>query len=309
MQRLFSITALLCAVMSISGCSVFLTSDIPRQDLEAKYLERLEDVRDVAGTKMHVRVSGPSGAKTVILIHGVGSHLQTWDHWISALELEYRTVRFDLPGSGLSPPDRTGEYTDDRAIVLINSLMDDLGVEDAALIGNSLGGRIAWSFAASQPERVSKLILISPDGFASAGFEYGRAPDVPLAGSIVRYALPEWAVKRGLNSAFANPEKLAPETLQRYYDLLHGEGTRSALLRRMKQTILEAPEQRLGSILVPVLLIWGEEDRIIPLENASKFLAAVRDITLVTLPNVGHLPQEEAPEAAIDQILDFLASP
>ncbi len=309
MKRLFSVFAWLCALMSISGCSVFLTSDIPRQDLEAKYLEHPDDIRDVAGTMMHVRVSGPSDAPTVILIHGVASHLQTWDDWVSALERKHRIVRFDLPGAGLSPPDRTDDYTDARAIALIGALMDDLNIEDAAFIGNSLGGRIAWSFAAARPDRVNQLILVSPDGFASDDFEYGTAPDVPVAGSLIRYSLPKWVLGRGLRSAYADPAKLDRQTLQRYYDLLHGEGTRRALLQRMRQTVLEPPEQRLETIQVPVLLIWGEDDQIIPIENAAKFQAAMNDVSLLRLPGVGHLPQEEAPDAAIDQILDFLASP
>jgi pimeloyl-ACP methyl ester carboxylesterase len=104
-----------------------------------------------------------------------------------------------LPGNGLSPPDATGDYTDARALVLINALMDKLEVDTASLIGNSLGGRIAWTYAATHQDRVDKLVLVSPDGFASPGFDYDIPPKVPAIMGAMNYALPKWLLKSALS--------------------------------------------------------------------------------------------------------------
>jgi pimeloyl-ACP methyl ester carboxylesterase len=125
-----------------------------------------------------VRDSGASDAPAVIMLHGFGSSLHTWEPLAQALQSDYRVIRFDLPGSGLSEPDTTRDYSDARTLDLLAALMDRLGVAQASLIGNSIGGRISWRFAAQYPQRVTKLVLISPDGFASSRLAYGQKSSV-----------------------------------------------------------------------------------------------------------------------------------
>jgi pimeloyl-ACP methyl ester carboxylesterase len=137
------------------------TPDEDRASLEAKYLAQPSDLIEVAGTRLDVRDSGPRDAPAVILLHGFGSSLLTWDDWAPRLSEHHRVVRFDLPGSGLSDPDSTGDYTDARTMTLMIALMDRLGIQRASIVGNSIGGRIAWTFAAAHPERVDRLVLIS----------------------------------------------------------------------------------------------------------------------------------------------------
>ena len=91
-------------------------------------------------------------APAVVLLHGFGASLHTWEPWASALETTHRVVRFDLPGSGLSEPDATGIYTEARNLELLAALLDRLGIAKAALVGNSVGGRISWRFAAGHPD-------------------------------------------------------------------------------------------------------------------------------------------------------------
>ena len=159
----------------------FWTSDKPRTELQARYLERPSDLVDVLGISLHVRDRGPRDGPVLIMMHGFGSSLHTWDGWADELADRFRVIRFDLPGSGLSMPDPTGDYSDARTLDILNILMDQLGIEKAAMIGNSIGGRLAWQMAAKFPERVTKLVLVSPDGYASHGFDYGKAPDVPIS--------------------------------------------------------------------------------------------------------------------------------
>jgi len=289
-----------------AGCTI--TPDLSRETLEARYLAMPGDMRDVAGTRLHVRDTGPRAGRAVVMIHGTASSLHTWQDWAEGLEDAFRVVRFDLPGSGLSPPDATGDYTDARSVALLDALMDDLGIAKAAVIGNSLGGRIAWRYAAARPDRVERLVLISPDGFASPPFEYGVAPEIPGVFGLIEYALPRPMLRSNLAVAYADPAALDDATLARYHDLLRAPGARGALLDRFRQTILTDPVPRLAGITVPVLLLWGAQDGMIPVANAQDYLRALPDATLVRLPDLGHVPQEEDAARSLVPVRAFLSA-
>ena len=134
-------------VLAVAAYALW-TPDRPRAALEARYLEPGCGYQDVAGIRLHLCDSGPRHAPALILLHGFGSSLQTWDAWATSLQADYRVIRFDLPGSGLTGPDPTGDYHDSRSIAILDALMTKLGIARASLIGNSIGGRIAWKFAA-----------------------------------------------------------------------------------------------------------------------------------------------------------------
>jgi pimeloyl-ACP methyl ester carboxylesterase len=283
------------------------TPDRARAALEARYLDASSAFIDVAGTPLRVRDTGPRSAAVLIFMHGFGSSLETWQPWARLLSDNYRVVLFDFPGSGLSEPDRTGDYSDARSLDLVKGLMRQMGIERADLIGNSMGGRIAWKFAATYPALVSKLVLISPDGFASPGFEYGRPPKVPAGLELMKYFLPKPLLRTNLLAAYADPERLSDAQLDRYYDLLLAPGNRGAMIARMHQTVLEEPGPLLQRIEAPTLLLWGEADHMIPYSNASDYLRALPNAKLVSFPDLGHVPQEESPDASVQPLEQFLA--
>lgn len=308
MKTALIITAItLCALLALA---VWLwTPDRPRADLERDHLASPADLITVAGTRLHVRDTGPRGAPAVVLLHGFGSSLHTWEPWALALGAGHRVIRFDLPGSGLSAPDSTGDYTDARSLQLLTALLDQLGVARASVVGNSIGGRIAWKFAAAFPDRVSKLVLVSPDGFASPGFAYGRPPEVPAVMGLMRYALPKALLRMNLAPAYAQPDRLLDATLTRYHDLMLAPGSRDALLARMRQTVLEDPLPMLRRIRAPTLLLWGERDQMIPFSNAADYAGAITDVRVVAVPDAGHVPFEELPQASLVPVQAFLDAP
>jgi len=309
MKRIGLVAAAAVAVLLLAAATWLWTPDKPLSTLEAKYLRSPNDMIEVAGTRLHVRDNGPKTAPAIIMIHGFGSSLQTWEPWAQLLDTKFRVVRFDLPGSGLSAPDPEGNYTDARTISTLLALMDKLGIAKASMIGNSIGGRIAWTFAAEHPDRVDKLVLISPDGFASPGFEYGRAPKVPVTLGVMRYVLPKSLLRASLKPAYGDPSALTDKAVDRYYDLMLAPGVRQALLRRMKETVLVDPRPLLQKIKAPVLLLWGERDGMIPFSNAQAYLQNLPNARLVALPHLGHVPQEEAPQTSVAPVLAFLSEP
>ena len=257
-----------------------------------------------------VQDSGPREAPAILLLHGFGASLQAWDDWAPALEKNLRVLRIDIPGFGLSGPAVNQDYSDAADVARVIAVMDQLGVQQVIVAGHSMGGRIAWNLAAAHPERVSKLVLISPDGFPDPNAKSDKTYEVPALLGLLPYSLPQWALRMGgVAPAFADDSQLTPQMMQRYHDMMLAPGVRTALLERMRQTRNSDPVSRLQSIKAPTLLLWGEKDAFIPVSNAQDYLKAMPQAKLVTLPGVGHVLHEEAPQASVQAVLDFLSAP
>lgn len=280
--------------------------DKSRAELEPLYPG---EYRLVDGVRLRLRDTGPAHAPAIVMLHGFASSLETWEPWAQLLSARFRVVRFDLPGFGLSGLDPTGDYSDAREVSILAELMRILGVERATLVGSSMGGRIAWSFAARHPDRVSRMVLVSPDGFANPGFPHDRAP---AASAVLRALTPYFAppaslLRLALAAAYGRPEALSQATLKRYRDLLLAPGVRRAITSRMEQMSLRDPAPVLARIEAPTLLIWGEKDSVIPIGAAKAFLHDLVRATLVRLPGLGHVPFEEDPLASFAPLQKFLA--
>ena len=298
--------ALACVV---AGGFWLWTPDKPRAALEARYLASPSDYREVAGIRLHVRDDGPRDAPAIVMLHGFGSSLHTWEPWAERLARDHRVVRYDLPGFGLTGPDPSGDYSDRRSLEVLAALMDQLGVARATLVGNSLGGKLAWNFAAAHSERVERLVLVSPDGFASPGFDYGKRPSVPLMLRLLPYTLPRALLRMTLAPAYGDARRLTDETVTRYRDMMLAPGVRGAIVDRMGQVLLEDPVPLLRRVQAPTLLLWGERDGMIPFRNSADYLRDMPHATLAALPGLGHVPFEEAPAESLEPVLKFLGAP
>jgi pimeloyl-ACP methyl ester carboxylesterase len=297
------------ALTVLSALSLWLwTPDLPREQLHKHYLSAPGDLRTVDPWALHVRDTGPRAAPVVVMLHGFGSSLHTWDVWAEGLSATHRVIRIDLPGSGLSPPDPAHDYSDARSVQMLLRLLDDSGVARASWVGHSMGGRIAWTLAARYPERVDRLVLVAPDGFASSGFEYGKPIEVSATLGLMRHVLPKPLLRMNLQAAYAQPDSLSDALIDRYHDLLRAPGARQAMLERLSQTVLQEPGPLLRQIKAPTLLVWGEADAMIPFGNARDYLQAIPGSRLVSWPAVGHVPQEEAARASLQAVADFLRS-
>ena len=294
----------------LAGCGWLWTPDESREALEARYAPPPSQFLTVAGLRLHLRDTGPLNkdvqGPAVILLHGFGDSLLGWEPWAQALQAQFRVIRIDLPGAALTGPDPTGDYSDERAVQILLGLMDQLGVAKASFIGHSMGGRIAWRFAADQPQRVDRLVLVAPDGYASPGFEYGKAPDVGPGLGLMRYVLPRVLVRMSLKPGYADPSRITDEEVDRLWHLIRAPGVRGALLDRLRGWIPRDPTPFLGRITAPTLLMWGQQDGMIPVANAQDYLKAIAGSRLVTMPGVGHLPQQEAPAESLPAVRAFL---
>lgn len=305
------VTVLLLVLALLGGAWAY-TPDLDRTTLEARYAAPSSRFVDVAGLRVHVRDTGPTerspgDAPVLILLHGFASSLHTWEDWAPTLSRQYRVIRYDQPGAGLTGADPSGDYSDARAMQVLLALMDRLGVQHATLIGHSMGGRLAWKMAAAHPARVDRLVLIAPDGFPTPGSADGPGFEVPWYAGLVKQVLPRSLVAQGLQAAYADPKAaLTDERLSRYYDLLRAPGVRGALIERLRQLKPSDPSALLARITAPTLLLWGAQDAMIPAANGADYLRAMPQARLVTLPGVGHVVQEEAPAASLTVLQSFL---
>jgi len=305
--KALKILALVSTTLIFFAALYLWTPDKSKAELEKTYSSPKNAYVSVLGVNMHYQDTGPSkNVIPILFLHGFGSSLQTWDTWAQALSDDYRVISVDLPGFGLTGEDPSGIYTDQRSVEVLEAFLKELKIPKVVLVGNSMGGKFAWQFAARYPNQVAKLVLISPDGDASPGIEYGKKPDVPAIADLYRYFFSKTFLAMNLEPAYANSKTLNDALVNRYYDLMLAPGVRGAILARMQQTVLQDPVPSLASIQVPTLLIWGEKDAFIPISNSNDYLKVMPNAKRVSLPNIGHLPQEEQPSIGLAALKEFL---
>ncbi len=273
MKLTLMIVLILLALVVIGAGLWLYDPDRSRAALEAKYHVAPTDYVLAAGVRLHVEDTGPKDRPAVILLHGFGSNLFTWEPWARLLEKDYRVVRLDLPGFGLTGADPTGSYTDERSMEVLAALMDRLALPRASLVGNSMGGRIAWMFASRYPERVTRLVLIAPDGFASPGVPYGTKAKLPAMARLMRYTLPTPLIRMSLAPAYGDPKLLSGAVVARYRDLMLAPGVRDAILARMDAGGAAGPAAPAAPHQGPHPAALGREGRDDPVQQRRRLSA------------------------------------
>ncbi|MFC1484450.1 alpha/beta fold hydrolase [Candidatus Neomarinimicrobiota bacterium] len=278
--------------------------DISPERLKRRYAMPPSQFVPVDGMAIHVRDQGTGPA--VVLLHGMFSSLHTWDGWVAALQDSFRLIRLDLPGFGLTGPRPDADYSLPEYVGFLDLLLDELGVERAFLVGNSLGGGIAWEYSLAHPSRVEGLILID-----AVGYPRDSTPRIMVLGAIpgirhlFRIFTPRLLVKRVLRGAYADRRKITPELVNRYHDLIRRKGNRAAFLKMLRQPYPYGGE-RIPHLKAVTLIMWGEQDEWIPVKHAYLFHADLPYSHLVTYPNAGHAPMEELPDRTAADARIFL---
>jgi len=308
---LLRLTGVLIFVAAI-GFGASKAPDRPLETLVARWAPPPSEFIDLNGQLVHLRDVGPrDDPQPIVLIHGTSSSLHTWEGWASALQKEHRVITFDLPGFGLTGPSAAGDYSDAAYISFVGALLDRLKLSRVTLGGNSLGGEIAWEFAATQPERVGALILVDAGGYAFTpisiplGFRVLRMPGIR---QISRFVLPRSLVEKSVASVYGDPSKVTPALVDRYYELTLREGNRAALLQRFAQLNAGEYTAQLAGLRMPTLILWGGQDRLIPPENGDAFARDIKGSELLRFPALGHVPHEEDPAATVRPVQAFLKS-
>lgn len=282
--------------------------NLPADMLIARYANERSKFIDVVGGRAHVREEGDPDGLPVVLIHGSMGSLHVWEEWVRELGSKARLISVDLPGHGLTGAWARDEYTIEAYADFLEVLVDSLNLDRFVLVGHSMGGAVAWTFAATRPDRVSQLVLVDSAGYPRAGGEVPlstRLARLPVVGDIGPYFKPERLVRRSLEEVYADPAMVTPERIQRYSELQRFPGNRDATVQRARtqEPVDPAPLKRLN---VPTLILWGSKDRWVPLADATRFQNDIKGSKLEVFDGLGHNPMEEDPKATAAAVAAFL---
>ena len=307
------IVGVLLAVLVVAWL-VLRAPDIPVATLRARYASPASRFVEVSpGLTIHLRDEGPRGAMTIVLLHGSNASLHTWEPWVERLKDRYRVITLDLPAHGLSGPAPGGQYTLDAYARVVDAVARERGLTRFVLGGNSMGGGVAARYAADHPERISALILVDAsgqpypegDGETSTLLTIARQPVIR---DLVAQLTPRWLVAQSLQRAVSNRAVLTPAAIDRYWALLRYPGNRVATIERFAQGYQSVSVADLGRVRAPALILWGREDRFIPVASAAYFGQALPQARTVIYERIGHLPMEETPDRSAADVRAFLAT-
>ncbi len=281
-------------------------ADIPAETLKKEYANEESRFVDVQGMSVHYRVEGNESAPSLVLIHGTAASLHTWDDWVEQLKPHFNVVRFDLPAFGLTGPSPERDYSKEAYVRFLDAFTEQLGLEKFHLAGNSLGGDIAWNYAATYPNKVTKLVLIDASGFLRREnvptiFKLARNP---IGGQLFKWVTPISLIRKNIEEVYYDDSLITDELVKRYHQFAKRTGNRQAFVDRVVQGEIDRTNL-LKDITAPTLIQWGKYDEWIPLSDAYKFEQAIADTKLIEY-EAGHIPMEEIPEITAKDTLEFL---
>ncbi len=245
----------------------------------------------------------------LLLIHGLGASSFSFRHNLECLGQHFRVLAVDLPAHGSSAAPLDGDYRLEALTQGLSDLLDLQGLQQVAVAGNCLGGSLALMLARQAPERVRALILLDP-AVALTRVPWMFYPlRLPLLGGLAAALMGPWAIPIALRLAYHRWEFITPEVVAGYARPFQELARRLAFrsfCQQLKIPSLPEIAAMLQNIHQPAVLIWGKEDRILPVRQASWVRARLPQAEPHILPEVGHAPQEEAPDAVNEIIIDFL---
>ncbi|MBK8627747.1 MAG: alpha/beta hydrolase [Saprospiraceae bacterium] len=297
-------------VLVLVICTFHWKNDIPMDELKAKYTSSTSAFVEVMNMNVHYRDEGnPKDTIPLVLIHGTGASLHTWEASIDVLKDSLRIITLDLPAYGLTGPNPDRIYSQEFYVQFINEFLTSIKVDQCIIGGNSLGGAIAWNYTYQYPEKVKKLILIDAAGYPMVSESKPIAftiAQTPVLKHLLNYVTPKFLAAKSVMNVYDDPTKVTEKVVDRYFELFLREGNRQAFIDRMNFSEYPDYLKKIRSIKVPTMILWGENDKLIPVANAYKFQKDLPNDTLVILKKTGHVPMEEDPERSVAAIRKFL---
>lgn len=293
--------------------------DIPHEVLAEKYATGASDFVELpSGARAHYRMQGNRDWQTIVLLHGSNASLHTWEPWVSQLSDRFFLVTVDLPGHGLTGTTPADDYTYQGMVDFLKEFVDTVGLNQFVLGGNSMGGGITLSYALAHPEDLTHLILVDAGGI-NVPPKPGEERDYPIAFDlagrwytdwIFENVMPRGLAAEGLQSSVSVKSVITDEMIDQYWELARHPGNRRATGKRFAW-YRENGGRNLDvtGIALPSLIIWGDEDRLIPVSTAYFLNERLPNSQLRIFSGVGHLPMEEVPADTASAVSSFLDAP
>ena len=317
MKQLIKILKIVLSIIMISVLSMiilFSHKDIPLNELKLNYTNSDSSFININGINVHYRDEGNSNDSIpIVLIHGTGSSLHAYDIWSDNLKKNNRIIRMDLPAFGLTGPFLSRDYSISNYTTFLKEFLDSINIKQCILVGNSLGGEIAWRFALEEPLMAKKLILIDPGGYPviskSVPIAFKLAK-IPILNKFLTYITPRFLVRASVENVYFDKSKVSDTLVNRYFELSLRKGNRNAIIDRLKvsTTLTNGTKthDNIKKIKQPTLIIWGSDDQLIPVENGYKFKNDITNSKLIVMQQTGHVPMEEKPLISLNFAIDFI---
>jgi pimeloyl-ACP methyl ester carboxylesterase len=264
----------------------------------------MDEMIGVDGINVCYEVEGKG--ENLVLIHGIGIGRAAWNDVIAELKYYYRVYAIDLPGFGCSDMSDL-PYSVPFYAELLNKLMHQLKLEPAAVAGISLGGAVAATLAAHHPDKVSKLVLVAPAGLTPPQGEFVK-PSRFMDANFWLLSHNKDMFQRSMEDMFYDKSKLTPALVDSVWAGMKSPEHRRAVLSNARYLARADPEftDMLETIAAPTLIVWGEEDAIVPPVDAQKFSILIKYADVVLLKKCGHAVPLEKGEALADAMISFL---
>ena len=291
--------------------------DRPVEELIPLYANQDSKFMPILGMKVHYRDEGvQTDSVPLILLHGMSSSLNTWDSVVIGLKGQKRVISLDLPGFGLTGPSPENAYNFDYYSKFIDSFTTRLNIKRFILVGNSMGGAISWNYALHNPKGLDKMVLIDAAGYPKKG-ESGSLgftiASTPVINNLLLYATPKFLVRKSLETVYYDQARVTEAQVERFHDVAIREGNRGAALLIFKgsftgnsKRFLNSNVARIKDIKTPTLILWGDKDNLIGVNNVDNFLKDIQGSRAEIYQNVGHVPMEEVPGKVTASILNFI---
>jgi pimeloyl-ACP methyl ester carboxylesterase len=287
--------------------------DIPAKELRAKYANAESEFVDLGdGLTVHLRDEGPKDAPALILLHGSNASLHTWQQWVDRLGKDYRIIRYDQPGHGLTGPHPKDDYTAKGFVDVVDRVAKNRGLTKFYLGGNSMGGWVTHEYAKAHPEKLQGIILVDASGAPNSqpkalpiGFRIARMPALrPLMGVIT----PRSVIERSLKQSVSNQSVATESEIDEYWELLRYPGNREATGKRFARFSNRHSVKPVGEATgaVSALILWGDEDKLIPVSSAKWFASTYKNSNTQIYKGIGHLPMEETPDRSAADVRAWL---
>ena len=250
----------------------------------------------------------------MVLLHGFGANGHTWNRWVPELAVDHRVLVVEMKGAGASPKPLGENYGPEEQAALLHRLILQRDLGEVTLVGHSLGGGIALLTAlhllSEDPSRLKRLVLVAGAAYPQPLPRYIRLASRPWLGPLALRLLPaSFLMRKALQMAYHDPDLITASQVEAYAQPIRTPEARYALSRMARQIIpndMDAVVARYPEIRVPTLLIWGREDRIVPLGFGERLERDLPDARLEILEDCGHIPPEEKPEESLKLLRSFL---
>lgn len=300
------------AALLVAAFLILRVPDTDPDEMRAKYGGGPSQFIDIGdGREIHLRDEGPRDAPVIVLLHGSNADLHTWRQWADILTEDYRVIRYDQRGHGLTGPAPDDDYSAEGFGADIDAVTEKLGIDTFTLAGNSMGGGIAMAYAMAKPWRLEALVLIDASGAPVKREGGGNIAFTlaawPVIGHIMSQLLPRSLVEKSLSQSVSNQDIVTDEAVDRYWELARYPGNRGATRKRFATSRAAYSAEAVAQVKVPALVMWGKEDSLIPYEAGEWYAKHLPNATLVGYDGIGHIPMEEAPELSANGLRIWLA--